>query len=99
SITTNNGNFTANNTINGAQNLTIAAGTGTVTFNGHVGASLALTALTASAANINTSAGTNITSDGAVSLTASTANSIGGNISTTSDAIIITVNTTLTTNV
>ncbi|MFN7681887.1 MAG: beta strand repeat-containing protein, partial [Planctomyces sp.] len=99
SLATNNGNLTFNGTVNGAQNLSAVAGTGTVIFANDVGSGTTIGSLTVTAATIQTSTGSDVTANGPVSFTATTANSLGGNITTCSDAITIIGNATLSSSV
>ncbi|MFN9237076.1 MAG: beta strand repeat-containing protein, partial [Planctomyces sp.] len=99
SLTTNNGNLTFNGTVNGAQDLSAVAGTGTVIFANDVGSGTTIGSLTVTAATIQTSTGSDVRANGPVSFTATTANSLGGNITTCSDAITIIGNATLSSSV
>src|SRR5262249_52982337 len=79
-ITSNNANISFSSTLNGAQALTIAGGTGTTTFTGAVGGTAALTSLSATAATVTQSSTAKTT--GALTYTGSTAINVNGNITT-----------------
>ena len=66
--TTNDGNISFSSTINGAQDLTLNAGTGTVTFNGVVGET-PLSSLSTEGTTGGVSISNNITTTGAITLT------------------------------
>jgi hypothetical protein len=93
-LTSNGGDITFLNTIDGPACLTLTAGSGDVHLNGIVGGATPLGCLTASGTNIFQT--NSITSTGAVLETATTM-SIGGNITTSASNITLTGNVTLTT--
>ena len=87
-ITSNNANISFNSTLNGAQTLTLAGGTGTTTFTGAVGGTTPLTSLSVTAATITQSSTAQTT--GALSYTGSTAINIAGNVTTSGGIITMT---------
>lgn len=87
-ITSNNANISFGSTLNGAQALTIAGGSGTTTFTGVVGGTTALSSLSTTAATITQSSTAKTT--GALSYTGSTAININGNITTSGGVITLT---------
>ncbi|HEX4839182.1 MAG TPA: filamentous hemagglutinin N-terminal domain-containing protein, partial [Rhabdochlamydiaceae bacterium] len=88
SITSNNANISFSSTLNGAQALTIAGGSGTTTFTGAVGGTTPLTSLSATAATVTQSS--TATTTGALSYTGSTAINISGNVTTSGGIITMT---------
>ncbi|MFA6502035.1 MAG: filamentous hemagglutinin N-terminal domain-containing protein, partial [Parachlamydiales bacterium] len=87
-INSNNGSISFNNTLNGAQSLTITGGSGTTTFTGAVGGSTALTSLSATAATITQSS--TAKTSGALSYSGSAAINVDGNITTSGGIITMT---------
>lgn len=96
-ITSNNANISFSTTLNGAQGLTLAGGTGTTTFTGAVGGSAPLSSLSATAATITQSS--TATTTGALSYTGSTAINLGGNLTTSGGTIGMTGPVALSANV
>ncbi len=93
-ITSNNANSTFSNTLNGAQALTLTAGTGTVLFSGAVGGVTPLNNLTFASANL-VQVGNNITLSGANPLVFSTPVSLTGTSNITSNNANITFSSSL----
>ena len=87
-ITSNNANITFGSTLNGAQALTLAGGTGTTTFTGAVGGTTALSSLSATAATITQTSTAKTT--GALSYTGSTAINVDGNVTTSGGVVTLT---------
>lgn len=94
-ITTNNANLAFNSTLNGGQALTIAGGSGTVTFTGAVGGVTPLTSLGVTGSTITQSS--TATTTGALSYTG--AISLAGNVTTSGGTVGMTGAVTLATNV
>jgi len=86
-ITNTNQNVTFSSTLNGANNLSLVVGTGSVTFTGAVGATTALTSLVASGTAITQT--NTVTTTGTVSYTGSAIN-VNGNITTSGGTISMT---------
>jgi filamentous hemagglutinin family protein len=87
-ITTNNASLSFGSTLNGAQALTIAGGSGTTTFTGAVGGTTALSSLSATAATVTQSSTAKTT--GALTYTGSTAINVAGNVTTSGGIITMT---------
>jgi hypothetical protein len=87
-ITTNNASLSFGSTLNGAQALTIAGGSGTTTFTGAVGGTTPLSSLSATAATVTQSSTAKTT--GALSYTGSTAINVSGNVTTSGGVITMT---------
>jgi hypothetical protein len=94
-INSNNANVTFNNTLNGAQVLTVTGGSGTTTFTGAVGGTTPLSSLSATAATVTQSSTAKTT--GALSYIGSTAINVAGNITTSGGTIGLTGAVTLNT--
>ncbi|NJL32427.1 MAG: DUF4097 domain-containing protein, partial [Phycisphaerales bacterium] len=84
----NDGDITFSSTLNGAEDLTLAAGTGTITFSGAVGGTTPLSSLTLNSAAIANLA--SITADGAIAVTATTINLNGTTYTSNNDALSFT---------
>ena len=88
------GVITVNGTINGAQNLTLNAGTGNIAMNGVVGGLTPLASLTVSNAG-NVTFGGNVTTTGNLTQSAGTGTttlngaSIGGSLALTTDSLVV----------
>ncbi len=87
-ITSNNANIGFSSTVNGAQAVTIAGGSGTTTFFGAIGGTAPLGSLSVTAATLTQSLTAQTT--GALSYTGSTAININGNVTTSGSAITLT---------
>ncbi|MBX9253947.1 CHAT domain-containing protein, partial [Desmonostoc muscorum CCALA 125] len=88
-VTSNNGNISFSNSVDGATNFSLTAGTGNISFGGNLGATNPLTTLTISSAGNNSFSGNITTANGGISITSAGNTSFSGNITTANGDITI----------
>uniref|UniRef100_A0A8J7DES1 CHAT domain-containing protein n=1 Tax=Desmonostoc muscorum LEGE 12446 TaxID=1828758 RepID=A0A8J7DES1_DESMC len=88
-VTSNNGNISFSNSVDGATNFSLTAGTGNISFGGNLGTTNPLTRLTISSAGNNSFSGNITTANGGISITSAGNTSFSGNITTANGDITI----------